>query len=153
MSQEGKLLLSLYDHLSGLIEKLPGGLHKPILRELTPIRDIFLKQRSPRIVLVGGSDGSAPSLLAMMGATQIHIGEALAGWRSYQGGPAGATAMILDARNDAPEAHWQAGIEAITPDVVLFVRDNVMSSADWETAFQRASASGAPIIAIAIPPN
>ena len=37
-SPEPNAVLKLYDRLSALIEKLPGGLQKPILRELTPIR-------------------------------------------------------------------------------------------------------------------
>jgi len=71
-SPEPNALLKIYDRLSALIEKLPGGLQKPILRELTPIRELFLEQRAPRVLLTGGSTQSVPSLLAAMGASHIH---------------------------------------------------------------------------------
>lgn len=46
-------LLKLYDRLTSLVEKLPGGLQKPILRELVPIRELFLEQRPARLLLLG----------------------------------------------------------------------------------------------------
>jgi uncharacterized protein (DUF697 family) len=46
-------LLKLYDRLTGLVEKLPGGLQKPILRELVPIRELFLEQRPARLLFLG----------------------------------------------------------------------------------------------------
>ena len=53
-------LLSLYDRFSRLVEKLPGGLQKPILRELGPIREVFLEQRAPRFLLLGAAGRSVP---------------------------------------------------------------------------------------------
>lgn len=147
-SPEPHTLLKLYDRLSALIEKLPGGLQKPILRELTPIRELFLEQRAPRLMLSGGSTQSAPSLLAAMGASNIHCGESEQGWRSYQGGLSGATAKILDARNDAPDAHWEIGVAAVKPDIVLFLQDGDMSAPEWQKSIRRASSSGAPIMAL-----
>lgn len=148
MNSKPRTLLALYDRLTGFIEKLPGGLQKPILRELTPIRELFLEQRSPRILLVGGTLESVPSLLAMMGATQIHCGDAKQGWRSYQGGVSGAETKILDARNDAPDPHWETGIAAATPDIVLFLQDGDMPAPEWQKSIRRATSSGAPIIAL-----
>ena len=145
---EPSALLKIYDRLSALIEKLPGGLQKPILRELTPIRELFLEQRAPRLLLAGGGMQSAPALLAAMGASNIHCGDSDKGWRSYQGGPSGASARILDARNDAPREHWEKGIAAFTPDIVLFLQDGDMPAAEWETSLLRAGASGAPVIGV-----
>ncbi len=56
-------LLTLYDRFTRLVEKLPGGLQKPILRELTPIRDLFLDQRPARLILLGGTTQSTPEML------------------------------------------------------------------------------------------
>lgn len=47
----------LYEKLIGLVEKLPSGLQKPILKELVPIQQFFLDQRPPRIVLLGARIG------------------------------------------------------------------------------------------------
>ncbi|MEI8294555.1 MAG: hypothetical protein WCG66_11340 [bacterium] len=142
-------VLKLYDRLAALIEKLPGGLQKPILRELTPIREMFLEQRAPRLLLSGGSQQSVPSLLAAMGASNIHCGESQRGWRSYQGGLAGATVRILDARNDAPDARCDTGPAGSSPDIELFLHDGDAPAAEWQKSIQRAAASGAPIIAVA----
>lgn len=147
-SPEPNVILKLYDRLSALIEKLPGGLQKPILRELTPIRELFLEQRPTRLLLSGGSTQSVPSLLATMGASHIHCGDSEQGWRSYQGGLSGATAKILDARNDAPDAHWETGMAAATPDIVLFMQDGDMPAGEWLKSIQRAASSDAPIMAL-----
>lgn len=147
-SPEPNVILKLYDRLSALIEKLPGGLQKPILRELTPIRELFLEQRPPRLLLSGGSAQSVASLLATMGASHIHCGDSEQGWRSYQGGLSGATAKILDARNDAPDAHWETGMAAATPDIVLFMQDGDMPAGEWLKSIQRAASSDAPIMAL-----
>ena len=147
-SPEPSALLKIYDRLSALIEKLPGGLQKPILRELTPIRELFLEQRAPRILLTGGSAQSVPSLLATMGASHIHSGESDQGWRSYQGGLSGATGKILDARNDAPDAHWRTGIAASTPDIVLFLQDGDVPALEWQKSLERAASPGSPIISL-----
>jgi len=141
------VLLDIYDRLAALVEKLPGGLQKPILRELTPIRELFLEQRAPRILLVGGSTQSVPSLLAAMGASNIHSGESERGWRSYQGGPAGAVVRILDARNDAPDGHCETGVASAVPDIVLFVQDGD-SPDGWQKSVLRAGSSGAAVIAL-----
>lgn len=147
-SPEPNALLKIYDRLSALIEKLPGGLQKPILRELTPIRELFLEQRAPRVLLTGGSTQSVPSLLAGMGASHIHCGDSDQGWRSYQGGLSGATGKILDARDDAPDAHWETGIAASTPDIVLFLQDGDVPALEWQKSLERAASSGAPIISL-----
>ena len=147
-SPEPNAILKIYDRLSALIEKLPGGLQKPILRELTPIRELFLEQRAPRVLLTGGSTQSVPSLLAAMGASHIHCGDSDHGWRSYQGGLSGATSKILDARNDAPDAHWETGIAASTPDIVLFLQDGDAPALEWQKSLERAASSGTTIISL-----
>ena len=40
--------LSLYDKLEKLVRHLPESLQGPILREITPIKTLFLLQRAPR---------------------------------------------------------------------------------------------------------
>ena len=46
-------LLTAYEKMSALLDKLPGSLQEPILRELDPIKEIFLRQRAPRIAVLG----------------------------------------------------------------------------------------------------
>src|SRR5258706_266559 len=45
--------LSLYEKLEHLVQRLPAPLQQPILREITPIKTLFLLQRAPRLVLLG----------------------------------------------------------------------------------------------------
>lgn len=147
-SSKPHAILKLYDKVSYLIEKLPGGLQKPILRELTPIRELYFEHRPPRILLCGSGTQSTPSLLAEMGVTNIHCGKSQLGWRFYGGGFSGAGAMVLDARNDTPDSHLEAGLGFASTDIVLFLHDQKCSSADFRKSLQRALASKSPIIAL-----
>ena len=111
-------LLTVYDKLTGLVEKLPGGLQKPILRELTPIRQIFLEQRPPRIMLAGNPAGTAQEILASLGAQELETGGSDNGWRSYRIAARGEI-QILDARQDVPQEHVQIGLDRQHPDAML----------------------------------
>ena len=46
-------LLSAYERLIGLLGRLPGSLEEPVRRELEPIKEIFLRQRAPRLAILG----------------------------------------------------------------------------------------------------
>lgn len=148
MSDESSTtLLRLYDRFAGLLEKLPGGLQKSVLKELQPIRDLFLDRRPARLELVGGSAVSVPALFAAMGVSSVHTGDSSHGWRHYTS-PSGASISILDARSDAPEGHIDEGLAQSRPDLVLFVQDAESSPEEWQTSARRATASGAPVIGI-----
>jgi len=41
------LLLHVVERLEALVGKLPAAIQKPILNELTPMKELFLQQRSP----------------------------------------------------------------------------------------------------------
>ncbi len=47
------LFLHIVERLEGFLGKLPTTIQKPILHELTPLKELFLKQRPPRFVLTG----------------------------------------------------------------------------------------------------
>ena len=49
------LFLHIVEKLEGFLGKLPATIQKPILHELTPLKELFLQQRSPRFVFVGSS--------------------------------------------------------------------------------------------------
>src|SRR5437870_11377224 len=52
------LLLHVVERLESFLGKLPATIQKPILSELTPLKELFLQQRPPRL-LVAGSDSLA----------------------------------------------------------------------------------------------
>ena len=65
--------LSLYEKLEKLVHRLPDSLQQPILREITPIKTIFLLQRAPRLVLLGPAGAGKVELLrALFGAPELH---------------------------------------------------------------------------------
>jgi uncharacterized protein len=49
------LFLHIIEKLEGFLGKLPTTIQKPILHELTPLKELFVQQRSPRFVFVGSS--------------------------------------------------------------------------------------------------
>src|ERR1022692_5009365 len=46
-------LLHIVERLEGLLGKLPETIQRPILRELTPLKELFLQHRPPRFVFTG----------------------------------------------------------------------------------------------------
>ena len=128
-------LQSLYERLTKLVEKLPGGLQKPILRELVPIRELFLEQRPARILLLGGSGNSVPEFLHSVAAVTVETGESDNGWRVYRV-PDRGEILILDARLDTPQAVFDSALSRLVPDVALLLRQ----SPDDEAAFGLAAA-------------
>src|SRR5437763_15287710 len=50
-----KTLLNIIERLEGLLAKLPEKIRRPVSRELTPLKELFLQQRPPRLLFVGSS--------------------------------------------------------------------------------------------------
>ena len=132
-------LLKLYDRLTRLIEKLPGGLQKPILRELVPIREIFLEQRPPRLMLIGPSAISPIEFLTRLGALNVTLGEGDNGWRAVDT-PQLGTVQVLDARFEVPHAAVETALARLEPDLIVFLQDSIESVevAELEVAALRA---------------
>ncbi|MBA3273614.1 MAG: hypothetical protein H0T11_07055, partial [Chthoniobacterales bacterium] len=47
------LFLHIVERLESFLHKLPASIQRPILHELTPLKQLFLQQRPPRFVLTG----------------------------------------------------------------------------------------------------
>ncbi|MDQ3198890.1 MAG: hypothetical protein M3Q46_06835 [Verrucomicrobiota bacterium] len=52
-SMNNTVLLHIVERLEGFLGKLPDSIQKPVLNELTPLKELFLQQRTPRFVLTG----------------------------------------------------------------------------------------------------
>jgi uncharacterized protein (DUF697 family) len=143
-------LLTLYDRFTGLIEKLPGGLQKPILRELVPIRELFLEQRPARLLLLGPAGRSVPEFLHGSAGLLVETGDSDHGWRLYHV-PGRGSVQVLDARSDVPDAVVEAACAHLTPDVVVFLRETDGDAAATELAIRRLAAVGpeVPVIGVA----
>ena len=115
-------LLGLYDRFTGLVEKLPGGLQKPILRELIPIRELFLEQRPARLLLLGSPGKSVPEFLHAAAGLTVETGDSENGWSSYTVAGRGSV-LVLDARADTPKAVFESASGGPAPDVAVLIRE------------------------------
>ena len=123
-------MLGLYDRLTGLIEKLPGGIQKPVLRELVPIREMFLELRPARLMLVGAEGRSAHELLlGFTSGDPVQAAESDNGWRTYEIKDRGHV-QILDARSDVPQSFVETALARFAPDAIIFLREAVLPPAD-----------------------
>jgi len=48
-------LLHIIERLEGFVGKLPETIRRPVLHELTPLKELFLQQRAPRFALTGAN--------------------------------------------------------------------------------------------------
>lgn len=48
-------LLHIIERLEGFLGKLPETIQRPVLHELTPLKELFLQQRAPRFLLTGSN--------------------------------------------------------------------------------------------------
>jgi uncharacterized protein (DUF697 family) len=118
-------LLALYEKLEALLRRLPEGLHQPILRELEPLKTLFLKQRPPRLILLGGRSVSRAEIInSLFGFPVAHAAEDITqtgSWDRFSLGGRG-TLQMLDARRPQTEAMLRSALATTPPDLVLFVR-------------------------------
>lgn len=63
------LFLHIVERLEGFLHKLPASIQKPVLHELTPLKQLFLQQRPPRFVLTGSHRLPVQEVVATLFAT------------------------------------------------------------------------------------
>jgi uncharacterized protein (DUF697 family) len=129
-------LLTFYNRFTKLVEKLPGGLQKPILRESTPIRELFLEQRPARIVLFGSAAGTVPEFLHLLCQAHVETGDSEDGWRHYRI-PGRGEILILDARDDTPPSIVENALSSQDPDAAVLVGKPGEIGSGLETAADR----------------
>lgn len=79
-------MLAAYEKLAALLGKLPGSLQEPILRELDPIKEIFLRQRAPRLAFLGAQTLELPALVnALAGRPVLHAPLTRGPWTPVRG--------------------------------------------------------------------
>ena len=79
-------LLAAYEKLAALLGKLPGSLQEPVLKELDPIKEIFLRQRPPRLAVLGDPGVELPALVnALAGSPVLHAPLLRGPWTTVQG--------------------------------------------------------------------
>jgi uncharacterized protein (DUF697 family) len=60
------LLLHIVERLEGFLGKLPATIQKPILHELTPLKELFLQQRAPRFLVTGSNKIALGDFVALI---------------------------------------------------------------------------------------
>ena len=143
------VLLHIVERLEGFLAKLPATIQKPILNELTPLKELFLQQRPPRFVLTGSIKKSGPELV------DLFFGKAESGrpatvfrWQEFNVDGHG-TICLLDARGAG-----EGGADSVSEelkrqpgDVIFFVEEaadarrarkaeigNLIACLDWSGA-------------------
>ena len=97
------VLLHIVERLEGFLGKLPESIQKPVLKELTPLKELFLQQRAPRFVLTGSHPMPLLEFVAQIfteRAGETPARETLTGlyrWQNVSLGHYGAI-QLLDAR-------------------------------------------------------
>ncbi len=140
-----RTLVAMFEKLEGFLQKLPGSLAQPILREITPIKTLFLLQRPPRIVLVGSRTATKAQFCnALFGSEvldaedesvhdgtwrEIAVGEST---RSHHDGQHSGALRVLDARRPVSLAAAETALGRETPDLFVFLRGS--SEIDQELA-------------------
>ena len=120
-------LLYFYEKLEKLVTKLPAPLQKPILQEITPVKNLFLCQRPPRIVLLGQhGTGKAHLINAFFDAEIVRPQEdqpAPPGWQDFTRIGQG-TIRLLDARRPASLDLIKSLLASETPDIFLYLQSD-----------------------------
>jgi uncharacterized protein (DUF697 family) len=56
----------MIERLEGFLGKLPESIQRPVLHELTPLKELFLQQRAPRFILTGSNRLPLQEIVAML---------------------------------------------------------------------------------------
>lgn len=136
-------LLEIYEAIAGLLKRLPEGMHQPILRELEPLKTLFLEQRPPRLVLLGGRSASRAALVdAFFGRSVASSSDDHAqsgGWDRFSFGGCG-TLEVLDARRPLPLALLNRPLATAPADLYLFIGEAAATTESLASDLEHAAA-------------
>lgn len=123
------LFLHIVERLEGFLHKLPATIQKPILHELTPLKQLFLQQRAPRFVLTGSHKLPVQEVVATLFAAAepgdlTNVLMEVFRWHNVNAGGRG-TIEILDARgaDDAALRKVEEELARVPGDMFLHVVD------------------------------
>jgi uncharacterized protein (DUF697 family) len=122
-------LVHIAERLEGLAGKLPERIRRPVLRELVPLKQLFLQQRRPRFLFIGSSKTPMPEIIDALFAPDSHDGMNVTltpvhRWTEWTI-PGHGTVSILDARDagNSAEAQIQDDLKREPADIVFFFDD------------------------------
>ena len=122
-------LVQIAERLEGLAARLPERIRRPVLRELVPLKQLFLQQRRPRFLFIGSSKTPMPEIIDLLFAPDSHEGMNVTltpvhRWTEWTI-PGHGTVSILDARDagDSAQTQIQEDLRREPADVVFFFDD------------------------------
>jgi hypothetical protein len=121
-------LLQIVERLERLAGRLPSKIQKAVLNELTPLKQLFLQQRSPRFLFAGSAKVPARKIIsALFGSAEFVAPEAaapLCRWFDVDF-PEKGKISIIDARgvDDSAAIHVRDELKYRAADIIFFIRD------------------------------
>jgi uncharacterized protein (DUF697 family) len=122
-------LVNIAERLEGLAGKLPEKIRRPVLREMVPLKQLFLQQRRPRFLFIGSSKTPMPEIIDLLFAPDSHEGMNVTltpvhRWTEWTI-PGHGTVSILDARDagDSAQTQIQQDLRREPADIVFFCDD------------------------------
>jgi len=122
-------LVHIAERLEALAGKLPEKIRRPVLRELVPLKQLFLQQRRPRFLFVGSSKTPMPEIIDLLFAPESHEGMNVTltpvhRWTEWTI-PGQGTISILDARDagDSARTQIQDEFRREPADMIFFFED------------------------------
>jgi uncharacterized protein (DUF697 family) len=122
-------LVQIAERLEGLAGKLPERIRRPVLREMVPLKQLFLQQRRPRFLFIGSSKTPMPEIIDLLFAPDSHEGMNVTltpvhRWTEWTISGHG-TVSILDARDadHSAQTQIQEDLRREPADVVFFFDD------------------------------
>jgi uncharacterized protein len=133
-------LLHIIERLEGFLAKLPETIRRPVMHELTPLKELFLQQRAPRFVLTGSNRLPLQQVVGALFSwtpppESPELLMELFRWHGMELGGRG-TVLFLDARGaDARTLpKIQEELQAQPADVVLHLADEAVDEAELANA-------------------
>jgi uncharacterized protein len=141
-------LLHIVERLEGLLGKLPAAIQKPVLHELTPLKELFLQQRPPRLLLAGSGRWPMPQVVNL-----LFNGDAVEPsrqmvfeifrWQDFEIKDRG-TVSVLDARgaDDDAEKTIRGELNRASADAIIILSDGSES----RTKVKRSAENGSDCV-------
>src|SRR6266699_5517874 len=160
-------LLQIVERFESLAGKLPSRIQKPVLSELTPLKQLFLQQRPPRFLFCGSTKILLRELIDTLffsaySAQASDVLLAIPRWRDFSV-PERGTISILDARpaDDSAAVQVQHELSHQAADIIFLLNDGQIAfkaeKRDLDDlirclAWNKTDGAGPKVIGIIIPP-
>ena len=149
-------LLKIAERLERLASRLPSKIRKAVLSELTPLKELFLRQRPPRFLFIGSSKMPTHRIINTLFTPGTHEQMNVAvmpvhRWIDWNLSDRG-TISVLDARDAGDSAADQVAEDLVRqpPDLVFFFDDG---QSDLRSSLADSLLADAKLIVVSFEPE